>query len=85
MKFIVIIVIVFWKLKNTMRKDRLKFSSYNYKNLQDYHFSLGVFIRNNILKNDTYLYQLFNKCGIGELDDMSLMIIRMFYIFLNSK
>lgn len=51
--------------------------------LNDYHFGLGLWIRNNLLQPKSKLYQEFIKNGFGFKDDMSTMIIIMLHYYLN--
>ena len=46
------------------------------RELSDFHFGLGVWIRNNILTNDSAVYRIFVENGIIEKDDMSAILIR---------
>lgn len=48
--------------------------------LAEYHFSLGLWIRNNLLKINSRLYQLLQEYGFWDKDDMSSFIITLFYI-----
>jgi len=49
------------------------------ENLYQYHFGLGTWIRNNLLVEESLLYQLFIENYIDNKDDMSSMIIKLFY------
>lgn len=51
-----------------------------YDKLCDCHFGLGTWIRNNLLDESSNLYSLFLKGGVMQKDDMSGLIIRLFYI-----
>lgn len=62
-----------------------KFIKCNYKNLYIYHFSLGMWIRNNILQKNNDLTQLFIQAGITHIDDMSELMIKQFYIYMKDK
>lgn len=61
------------------------FMNSEYEELYNYHFSLGLKIRNEILKDDNNLYNIFIKSGITQKDDMSNWIIKIFYIYIKSK
>ena len=76
---------VFPKLKNFFSaKELKKFLRCNYEELYVYHFGFGTWIRNTILK-DSSLYHAFLACGISQADDMSALIIQLFYIYLKEN
>ena len=62
-----------------------QFISKSYSLITQYHFSIGMLIRNNFLNDDTPLYSLFKKSGIDNPDDMSDLILHLFYIHLRTK
>lgn len=47
--------------------------------LNEYHFGLGLYLRNNILKDGSALVEKFNERGIKVRDDMSTVIIRIWH------
>ena len=55
------------------------------KNLDLYHFGLGLWIRNNLLSENGALYQSFIDNNIIHKDDMSSIIITSFYEYLARK
>ena len=55
-----------------------------YNNLISYHFSIGIFIRTNLLDNTT-LYHLLKSKGMKNKDDMSILILQLFYLYINNK
>lgn len=57
----------------------------SYTNLHDFHLGLGTWIRNNIVLKDRSLEILFQKCGIDNQDEMSMLIIELFYLYENLK
>lgn len=63
-------------------KKMKTFLSCDYKKLYLYHFGFGTWIRNNILQNGTPLFSAFLSCNISEKDDMSFLMIQLFYIYL---
>lgn len=65
------------------KESILLFINCKYNDLNLYHFGLGTWIRNNLLQTNSQLYNLFLKAGINSKDDMSLLIINLFYIYLN--
>lgn len=44
--------------------------------LSNFHFGLGLWIRNNILTVDSDIYRLFAENGISHRDDMSAILIQ---------
>lgn len=71
-------------LKEMLGEERLnEFINCEYDQLSEYHFGLGTFIRNNLLTEDSSVYKLFLKSGVTSLDDMSDLIIKLFYISLH--
>lgn len=76
----------FPKIINAMEKDSIQtFVSSDYCSLYKYHFGLGTFIRNNLLKENSYLYNKFKAANITHKDDMSQLIITLLYIYLNEE
>ena len=74
------------ELKNQIDSENLlEFSNCDYHELYNYHFSLGLFIRNNILEQNNELYKLFLKCGIEHIDDMSSLLTTLFYLYIKSE
>ncbi len=63
---------------NRIQND-LKHCKYN--DLVYFHFTLGAYIRNELLC-DTFLYDLFKNKGIENKDDMSHLLICIFYLFI---
>lgn len=73
-------------LEDRLGKNELReFMSCKYEELDLYHFGLGTWIRNNLLKENSSLYKLFIKSGLPNKDEMSCLIIEMFYIAMNIK
>lgn len=66
-------------------KEMKKFLECDYKKLALYHLGLGTWIRNNLLQKNSSLFNTFLSCGISEKDDMSSLMIRLFYIYLKPK
>ena len=51
-----------------------------------YHFSLGAWIRNSLLRpENSVLYSLFLENGVEHLDDMSSCIITLFHYHISKK
>lgn len=57
-----------------------KFLDSSFADLSDYHCSLGLWIRNNLLYNNPQFMQTLACDGLYSADDMSMLIIRLFYI-----
>lgn len=57
-----------------------QFCCCSYSKLYDYHFGLGTWIRNNLLNENCNLYRLFVQGGIMQKDDMSVLMIHLFYM-----
>lgn len=62
--------------KNTLRE----FVSCSYSELHFYHFGFGTWIRSVILQKNAMLRESFIKSGITQEDDMSSLMITLFYI-----
>lgn len=74
---------VFKILKSRMNEDSLtKFKAYSFENLNDYHFSLGLVIRNDYLNSDSALYSMFKQMGIDDKDEISALMIKLFYFYI---
>lgn len=80
--------ILYMEIKNLFPKIRQYFSKEEYQGFLDcaqedivfYHFGLGTKIRNEILQEQTVLYEQFCKEGIVDKDTMSMIIIEELYI-----
>ncbi len=63
-------------------KELVEFAMCHYSNLHIYHLGFGSSIRNHLLKaHNNELYQLFIATGITNEDDMSSLIIELFFIY----
>ena len=61
-------------------KDLLNFKNTSISELYMYHFNLGLWIRNDMLRSKkSPLRQLFAENGIKNPDDMSSIIIQLFH------
>lgn len=67
------------------QKSLKAFMNCSASGLSRYHFSLGLWIRNNLLAEGTHLLAVFNSLGITIKDDMSEVIIMYFYYCLKLK
>ena len=75
----------FLNMEEIFNKEYLKqFMCCKYDNIYLYHFRLGTWIRNNLL-NDKVLINVFEFFCIYHKDDMSYIIIRLFYIYMQIK
>lgn len=61
-------------------KSMDEFLSCAFEDLYLYHFGLGTFIRNSLLKEGSLLLHIFKQCGLDEKDEMSHFIIELFYL-----
>lgn len=55
-----------------------------YNDLSRYHFSLGMWIRNQLLQQGNLL-MAFRNGGIIQKDDMSILILQLFYVYIRTK
>lgn len=62
-----------------------EFLNTSYANLADYHFGLGLWLRNNPLDKGQPLFNHLRRLGIDNKDDMSALIIRLFYLYMHAK
>ena len=53
--------------------------------LSEYHFGLGLYLRNNVLTDGSDIYLMFRKAGIIERDDMSSVMIRLWHTELQGE
>ena len=67
-------------------KDLEIFKNEKISDLCFYHFGIGLWIRNNMLyPEESNLYSLFLEHGIGDIDEMSSFIIRLFHYYISKK
>jgi len=62
-----------------------KFSAFEYSELDQYHFGFGTWIRNHLLVSESELYKVFVQGGVSGKDEMSSLILKLFYLHLNTK
>ena len=68
------------------KEELLIFRDTPISDLYLYHFSLGVWIRNNLLQQkESILYGLFHENHIEHPDDMSYVIIMLFHRYITYK
>ena len=65
--------------------DLLEFKNTLLGDLDIYHFSLGIWIRNNLLTEKRALYKLFIENNIPHKDDISSLMIKLFHAYLHAK
>ena len=81
-----IISSVFPELEKKFDEQTLEdFVSCEYKDLNRYHFGLGLWIRNHLLRENDELKSLFTRGGITSNDEISSLIIRLFYVYERNK
>lgn len=49
------------------------------------HFGLGLALRNNLLTEDSPLFIQFRKNGVDHPDDMSAVLVELYYLYLKNK
>ena len=65
-------------------KDLLDFKNAYVSELYKYHFSIGLWIRNNLIyPEQSPLRLLFIDNGVENPDDMSSMIIQLFHYYIS--
>ncbi len=62
-----------------------QFLQHDKEDLIEYHFSLGLWIRNEILRPNLQLYNILRKRGISHEDDMSGYLIKEFHEYMSNK
>lgn len=76
----------FRKLERHFSDEWLKgFKQSPYEELWSCHFGLGLWVRNELLKEDSALYNEFLAGGITHKDDMSSLFLSLFYISVHRK
>ena len=76
------------RVGNTIFKEQELLSEFKNKDqdkLHEYHFRLGMFLRNNVLTEDSELYKKFQAIGVKERDDMSSIIIQLWHTALQQE
>lgn len=66
-------------------KTKSNFKNTDFSDLINYHFSLGIWIRNNILTENSAILDYFKGVDMENLDEISFFIIQNLYIYLKSK
>lgn len=62
-------------IENEMsEKSKNNFKKSNFNDLIDYHFSIGLWIRNNILTENSDILLCFEEINVKNTDDISLFI-----------
>ncbi len=74
------------KLEKFLDTDTLRaFESFSYEELYELHFGFDIWIRNNLLKENDLLFQLFQKGRVKHKDDMSELFIELFFVYMHLK
>ena len=56
-----------------------------YKDIYQFDFNIGLWIRNNLLVEGGKLLNIFKLVGITQIEDMSDLIMRLYYIYIKNK
>jgi hypothetical protein len=77
----------FAELENVFRPEELEeFRDQKEEDIIKYHHTLGMWIRNNWgLWSNSHLAEYFNSLGVYHPDDMSTIILKSFYRYLNNE
>lgn len=76
----------FLAIEEQFKEDALEeFIKCNYCDLYNYHFGLGMWIRNNLLTEESRLFNAFEANGIIQLDDISMLLIELFYLHVKNN
>ena len=62
-----------------------KFINCEYKDIYQFDFLFGLWIRNNLLVEGGKLLNIFKLVGITQIEDMSDLIMRLYYIYIKNK
>ncbi len=63
-------------------KENLKeFIHCNHNELEDYHFSMGLWFRNNVIDINKPITDFFNELNITNKDDISHLLILLFWYY----
>ena len=82
MQLCIIIEQYFPKIEEVFGTDFLKkFRTSKYSDLHMYHWTLGLWIRNTLLEQEQSLKQALISHKITDRDDMSSLILRLFYLY----
>ena len=76
---------IFPEIENALSTEKIEeFKNMDEKELSDYHFGLGLWIRNTFIHpKDGLLHELSKSNFILEPDSLSSMVTRCFYYYLN--
>ena len=76
----------FSKIEKLFSKKELKeFTACDPGDLNLYHFGLGTWIRNELLKDGSPLTAAFLQSGVSQKDDMSQRHIESFHLYVCNK
>lgn len=75
----------FYVLEQKFGNNLNDFLNCNYNDLYMYHFGAGRWIRNYLLNDNSNFFRIFITAGVKNKDDMSSLILKLFYISMNIK
>ena len=76
----------FVRMETHLGEDALAvFSACRFCALHQWHLTFGIWVRNTLLPETGALYHLFQSCGVAGRDEMSALLLRLFYCFLKSR
>lgn len=76
----------FSKMERFFTKQELReFMAWDRQDLCRYHFGLGTWVRNYLLRDGKKLTVVFMRAGIGQKDEMSELLIQLFQIHARNK
>lgn len=74
----------FLEIKNFLSAEQVQaFFDCPFSQLHQYHFGLGLWVRNHLLRERDPLYQWMYRCGVTETDEMSALLLQWFYLQLH--
>lgn len=80
------IVMSFPEIEKLLSVEGLEqFIECDFNELYTYHLGIGTWIRNILIREKSDLLGGFIKGGVTEPDDMSMIIMQLFYIYLRTK
>ena len=74
----------FLEIKNYLSAEQVQaFFDCPFSQLHQYHFGLGLWVRNHLLRDRDPLYQWLYRCGVTATDEMSTLLLQWFYLHLH--
>ena len=71
--------------KNLSKEIKKSIKTSKYNELENFHFGLGTYIRNEFLTKESAIYEYFIEMGIGDKDRMSYLLVCCLYFYLKNK